>query len=267
MRKANGVSGFSEFSPSWTLSDCLVTRDLLSQIERQLELLEADLLGVAPHVERQYEIAVRDEVGVETFYAASHIPLSGFPETTESVRILFEANATKGKNAQSSENSLKVNVFFRNSSHGNGISIRLRGPLARERAVGFCERIDQLIEPYELKTWLFRRRDWVLGICGIIAFFAGLVTVFNAYDQMTALKPNLTATRFWCTTVVAASCGAYLAIVEIFHPRCAFETSRWGERQRWKIWAMEAFATLVIFEGLLAGLWSKVSSAFGWHTS
>ncbi|HEY6923214.1 MAG TPA: hypothetical protein VI653_07095 [Steroidobacteraceae bacterium] len=77
MNKNGAVSGNSEFLLDWEMRPCLVTRDLLSQIERQLELQKNDLLGGSTNLERQYEIAVLDEFGTEAFYAARDIPLNG----------------------------------------------------------------------------------------------------------------------------------------------------------------------------------------------
>lgn len=264
MKRKATTFGNSEFSLDWVLNACLVTRDLLSQIERQLALLERDLLGDSSGVKRQYEIGVPDEFGKETFYAASDIPLNGFPETTEAVRIFFEASRAENENTSSDKRSIRARVSF-GGKYGNRMTICIRGPLAREKATGFCERIDQMVEPFELETWFFRRRSWLLGICGITAVIAGFVSVVNVYDQLTAVTPRLPAKQFWYWTVAAVTSGAYLAIVEIFYPQCAFETSRWSDRQRWKIWIMEGFATLLLFDTVVVGFWRKALSALGFH--
>lgn len=258
--------GDSEFALVWDLRACLVTRDLLSRIERQLALFEDEFLGDNSGVERKYEISVVDGSGTETFDAANDIPLSGFPETTKTVRIGFEMRYPRTGRVSSDDRSVSVRLSFRGNAEGNKISVRLRGPLAREKAMGFCDRVDQLIEPLELENWFFRRKSWAPSLCVIALVISGLISLANIYDQLTAARTHLSTTEFWTWTAAACTAGGYLAIVELFYPACAFETSRWSDRQRWKNWVMEGFATLVVFETVVVALGKKALSAIGFHT-
>src|SRR4051812_27949858 len=115
------MSTDTEFALDCELEACVVTRELLRQIEMQLAALERDVLGDIAHVSsRKYELSVFDAFGVETFGAASDIPMSGLPETTDCVRLVLEAKADP--EGSPGERSIKVKLAFR-SEHGNRLLI------------------------------------------------------------------------------------------------------------------------------------------------
>jgi hypothetical protein len=252
------MSGEAEFASEWELSACVVTRDLLGQIESKLEALEADVIGSGG--EKKYEISVFDDFGSETFRAAADIPMRGFPETTQTVHMILETRSSDGTNAGS--RSIKLKMVFR-SEHGNRMSLRIRGPLAREKAIGFFERIDQLVEPHEIDSWVFRRRDWVIGLCALVAILAGLVWIANTYDQLTVPKPKMRAAEYWTWTAVVGTACAYLGIVHWLFPCCAFETNAWRRREEWRRWAVQGFFGLIVFDTLLTTIGRHLLVAAG----
>jgi hypothetical protein len=254
-----GMSGDAEFASEWELGACVVTRELLGQIESKLEALEADVIGRAGS-EKKYEISVFDDFGAETFRAAGDIPMRGFPETTETIRIILETPLSDGASAGS--RSIKLKMVFR-SKHGNRMSLRIRGPLAREKAIGLCERIDQLVEPHEIDSWVFHRRDWVIGLCGFVAIIGGLVWLANTYDQLTVSKPKMSAAEYWTWTAAVGTACAYWSIVHWFFPCCAFETNVWRRRQEWRRWAVQGFFGLIVFDTVLTTVGRRLLAALG----
>jgi len=253
------MSGDAEFALEWKLCACVVTRDLVDQIESKLDALQADVINEAGG-ERKYEISVFDDFGVETFRAASDIPTRGFPETTDMVRIILETRSSDGES--SGGRSIKLKMVFR-KKHVNRVSIRIRGPLAREKAIGFCERIDQIVGPNEIDSWFFRRRDWAIGLCGFVAILGGLVWAANTYDQLTVSKPKMGATEYWTWTAVVGTVTAYWGIVHWFFPCCAFETNAWKKLQEWRRWAVQGFLGLIVFGTVLTTVARRLLAAFG----
>lgn len=242
----------TEFALDRSINGCVVTRELIQEIEARLKALEQDLFGHRADAVSKYDLSVFDAYGSETFRSACDLPMRGFPETTETVRVVLEAKSTTSDSTPS-DRYIKVKLAFRNQ-HGNQMSVRIRSPLSREKVIGFCERIDQLIEPHETDAWLFRRRDWVLNLCGLVAVLGGFVWVVNIYDQITAVHPKIAPDFYWALTVLVWTALAYLGIVHTLFPQCAFETSRWRKREKWRTWAVEGFATVLLFDTVVTAL-------------
>jgi hypothetical protein len=249
----------AEFALDRELEACVITRELLRQIEQQLASLHRDVLGSESGA---LDLSVFDAFGVETFRTACDMPMSGFPDTTDCVRLVLEAKA--GAEGSAGERSIKIKIAFR-SEHGNRLLIRLRGPLARERAIGFYDRVQQLVEPHSLDSWLFRRRGWVEGPCAFVVVVGGLAWLANTYDQFTATKTTLSLGSYLILTAVIGTACAYTSILHFLYPRCAFETRRWNRRQTWRMWAAQGFATLIVFDTILTTVGKRLLVAIGVH--
>jgi hypothetical protein len=259
-KTVSSVAGDAQFSTEWSIRACTVTRELVEQIARALQSLEVDLFGDVA-AQRGYELSVFDAFGSETFRSVTDMPMRGFPESTEMVRMVLEAKGA-GDNEVGAGRSLKIKVVFR-ADHGNRMSLRLCGPLAREKTLGFCERVDQLVAPYEIDSWFFRRRDWAVGASGLVALLGGLVVVGNIYDQVTASHPKMAAGEYWIWTATVGAASAYWAIVHWFHPLCAFDTRRWKTRQEWRRWAIQGFVGLIAFGTVLTAIGKRLLAAIG----
>ncbi len=235
---------FPEFALDRKLRSCVLTRELLQQVEKQILAAERDLGGDSPMIPAQpMSVAVFDAFGTESFRSAADIPTSGFPESTEAVRVVVESSTE----ASPSQRSFKCKLAFR-SSHGIHLSLRFRGPQARERAVGLYERIRQLTESQSLDAWLFRRREWLEGIAGLIAVFGGLVWLGQTYSLLTSPAVDIDRIDYSIFTTIWTTSVAYLAVVRLFFPQCAFETAKWSRLQEWRTWAAQGFVGLLVFD-------------------
>jgi hypothetical protein len=253
------MSTDSEFSSEWRINACTVTREFLEQLERAIQNLEADIFGDTTS-RRTYQLSVFDAFGSETFRTVGDIPMRWFPETTDMVRMVLDSSS--GDTDADDMRSLKLKVVFR-VEHGNRMSVRLRGPLAREKVIGFCERVDQLVEPYEIDSWLFKRYDWVIGVCGFVAILGGIVWLANTYDQFTGAKTKMGVAEYWKWTAAVGAASAYWAIVHWFYPVCAFETRGWAQRQEWRKWAVQGFLSLIVFGTVVTFVGRRLLGALG----
>lgn len=250
------MTAFPEFAFNRPIRPCVLTRDLLQQLEKQLLAAESDMFsGEAKVASRRYEVSVFDSYGVETFSSVGDIPTSGFPEGTESVRVVLECSSAQA------ERSLKLKIVFR-ESHGNQLTFRARGPQARERMIGLWERMRQLVDSRPLDNWIFRRREWVSAILGLVVFLVGLIWAGETYSLISK-QGKVDLSSYFIHTIVVWTAVAYLAITHWFFPRCAFETSGWARIEQWKTWAAQGFLGLVVFDGAALAFAERIAAALG----
>ena len=100
-------------------------------------------------------------------------------------------------------------------------------------------------------------------ICAFVVAIGGLAWLANAYEQLTATHPSMTRSNYWIFTAVFGTVCVYMAIIYWLFPRCAFETVSWSRRQKWRTWAAEGFATLVVFDTVLLTLGKRLLSLVG----
>jgi hypothetical protein len=259
------MPGFPEFALDRELRACVVTRELAHQIEKQLLATERDLLGEDPPAsDRRFDVSVIDAFGGETFRSAASIPTTGFPKSTETVRLFLESSVSE-RDGEDAERWVRIKLAFR-EAHGNRLSIRMGGPQAREKAIGLYERILQLVESETIDSWIFRRRDWVVGSIGLLLFLGGLVWAGNSYAFLRSEPMTIQPVSYWLLTAGLVTAGSYLGIIYLFFPRCAFETNRWATIQQWRTWAAQGFVGLVLFDSLLFALGRRIGEAIGLTT-
>jgi hypothetical protein len=262
LHQQDGPISFPEFALDRSLRPCLLTRDLLAQIEKYLATAERDLMGeirCAP--DRKFDLSVHDAFGVETFSSASAIPTAGFPESTENVRLTLETFDGEDP-AELTGRYLKLKLAFR-GRHGNRLLLRIRGPQSRERVVGLVDRIDQLVHANALDGGFLRTQEELTGIVGAFAFLGGFFWLFATYNGITKSPPVAPTHEYWAWTAAITSAASYWAFVRFFVPACAFETRRWSKLDEWRRWAKLGLAGVVVLDGVAFFLWTYVGRIFG----
>ena len=252
------MSVFSEFTLDLDVEACVVTRDLARQIEKQLLATEREVIGDSALKERRFDLSVIDEYGAESFRSSEDVLTTGFPNTTETVRFFLEANAT---DSHGEERSVRIKLAFR-EPHGNRLLIRLRGPQAREKAIGLSERIDQLVESETIDSLVFRRREWISFVLGVFLLFGGIVWLGTTWSLLVGDPIKMAQANYWVLTALLLTSAYYLGFVHLFSPACAFETKRWAHRREWRTWATQALAGLILVDGLLLTVGKKIMQLF-----
>jgi hypothetical protein len=262
-RAERAIDSFPEFAIDRPLRPCVLTRDLLAQIEKYLVSTERDLFAeLSNRNERKFDLSVHDAFGVETFSSASEIPTTGFPETTEVVRLIQETTTEPSDTAIAAIRYLKIKLTFRNR-HGNRIVVRIRGPHARERVIGLIDRIEQLVQSEALGPKFLTNQQWITSGAGVLAGFGGLFWLLVTYGNLTAEPATAPTETYLIWTAVIATAAAYWVFSRLFIPPCAFETRRWSKIQEWRSWAKFGLASVFLLDGLAFTAWSHLVRFLG----
>lgn len=251
----------SEFVLDEPIPPVLVTRQLLQLIEQRIAAAESDFLGDEGRAaDGRFQLAIDDAYGTETFSSTQSIPTLQLPETTSTIRL--ESTRYIGSEPPNDSQSLSVKFIFRAKKTGNRILVRAHGPQARERVMGLSERIEQLLEPQNIDSLVFRREP-MITVAALLAIFGGflwaLVTVSNIFKDQGAFHRH----SYWYWTVAILTSAAYVVISKAFFPNCAFETRRWSRIEGWKDWAVKGFAGALVFDVGFVMLLNHIATDLG----
>lgn len=163
------------------LPSCLVSKELLSSIEKYLNVELCQKLGTALGEAISYEITIKEKIGTETLASMNEYSPIMFSDGTEEVTIRWN-------NGYRADCKLQISIDFDKDYYLSKLKVECDSQAARETALGIGDAISRLLDSHRTHNWIFNpfKLPFVTLLSGplaLILLISGSSTILNQHQQ------------------------------------------------------------------------------------
>ncbi len=225
----------SEFTLEKRITSCLVTKDLLRQLEVYLVQYIAKIIDIPPDMLREsLSISISDSLGTETLKSISNYLPSLFPKSITEVRIDLYLVHPK---------HISVSIHFGKDKTSSQISIRYKAKQAREVVMAIDGGLRQIFEPSTNANNIFHPPEAAMLMIWFLGMLVGPVSMFAFAKGAFSIGV--------IGTVTVLTLIFYTFVGPVIKPYITFDTQRYAAMKRWSDWIIRGFIGFLIFGTLL----------------
>jgi hypothetical protein len=210
------------------VDSCLVTKELLIQLEEYLFRQIPVVMIPADNAMDHYTLAIADSLGTEILSSISGLLTSQLPDSTNEVSINLDTYIP-----YKSEKRLRILINFNKIRHFSKLSIKYEGESGRETISGIYDRITKIIEPQRtpMNGILHYRKTGVV-IALLLGLLLGVALMSAVIPMGVLIKAKLVSLSSFAALGIL---GLYLA-GRRFLPYTSFDSRSYQAKQgafRW----------------------------------
>lgn len=213
------------------ISSCLVTRDLLSQLEHYILVDLSKIIKVPKQkLAETYQISITDKIGEESIDSIIKYIPSLFPDSTLRIKIQL-------RNYRDRQFFLSIN--FHKDKFLADIEIEHEGNNAREVVFGVYEKINGIIKMNKTINWAFNFGIGTETFLFLFCWASGFSLLLNILDS------DVKYTILWLMVFIL--CVSYFIISRWLKPYISFDSRNYYNKEKWFSFFIKALLAYIIF--------------------
>ncbi len=229
------------------LPSCLVSKELLSSIEKYLNVEMRQKLSTTLGEAISYQISIKEKIGTETLASMNEYSPTMFSDGTEEVSIRWD-------NGYRADCKLRISISFDKDYDFSELQVECDSQTARETAIGIGDAISRLLDSHRTHNWIFNpfKFPFVTLFSGPLALtllISGSSKILNQHQQGLYILSG------------AVLAGWVFFSAKYFRPFISFDTRR--QRLLNNVWRYFSLGTFgFLFFGTLLPLLRKAIAGF-----